>query len=207
MTNGNMVDFPGDNRIIKGVAYQNELENPETLETVRDAVADICQLDIGAVATLDPDKVRFVRAKADLPLGTVKHERKGGEGLLLITHTNFPKALNAEMELSPVDALELAARFTIAYGLFVVGDVGRQKPRRLTFSDSISKDLWGNGSVDEYPATTLAFRAAGSIALYGQGRPNINAGDLQPPFPPHIAGLINHLSTNQTRQLHPFFKA
>lgn len=207
MSNGNVVQFPASDRIITDDAYQHELENPETLEDVREAVADICRLRIGEVATLDTDEVRIVTAKGELSMGTVHHKRGDGKRLALISHTNFPRVLNTEMGLLPVDALQLAARFTIAYGLAVVADRGRSRLRRLTFADSLDANLWDGGFTDVYPVISLAYRAAGSIALYSQGRPNIGARELQPPFPPHIAGLLNHLSIPQTRQLHPFFKA
>ncbi len=207
MSGPKVLQFPGNDRIVTDDAYQRELESPETLESVRESIADICQLGISQVATLDTDDVRLVRAKGDLSMGTVHHVRGEGKRLALISHTNFPRTLNTEMGLLPVDALQVAARFTVAYGLAVVRDTGRSRLRRLSFADSLNTDLWSGGFTDEYPTITLAYRAAGCIALYSQGRPNIGRGELQPPYPPHIAGLLNHLLVTQTRQLHPIFKA
>lgn len=169
-------------------------------EAIRDpANEDSCRIAIGKLINnqdysppLPSHELREIRG--DVAYGICFHSKDNEGNKLLIVNRGFPEFLKSvDCIESSEQALSVAAIFARAYEIMVDAEVKKHYKTRIydRFTNSSNDRYWTNelGIRAQVP-----YRAAGLVALRAAGIEE-NYFDIseKPPYPPHIAGLMNPL--------------
>jgi hypothetical protein len=172
-----------------------------TVRRVRKGIARLFNLEDFTIT--NPPRIGFA---GNIPQGTVhevidKSQLKSKRLVGVVTSPAFPEYL-VELGLSQKEAVELAADFTLAYGIAFRGLL-RCNVTQMQ-GNNLKPELWHPSYIS--PALALPYRLAGTVALHTQGIRPLGSDQPAPQFYPHIAGLHNPLAREQVATFHSVMK-
>ncbi len=184
--------------------YEQALDDPQRRRRVANVIARLVKK---RSIEMDWENTKIVFLKDELEAGTVHVVGRNGKRLMVASSSDFPKFL-LENEMSELMAINTAANFTLAYTVILQKIAERAKARHLTtlptFRSSFEPRLWTpEYGIGNAAKLTTPYRAAGCVA--------INSLQLSTPLPglesqpPHVAGLVNPISSDEFRQLYTAF--